>query len=520
MNKKFKRALSSILAFVMVISVLTVMNVSNVFAASYTYKPSSASSYDKDATIYTVTDVLTITAAGDLKGECIDADNDEYVLYTTNSGTNEGYTEGTDSNGKSLRVALAMTPEEDGELTVQCKVGSTGSSKTVDICTYDSENTVYKVVNTHTAEGDDYYDLTVDAAAGTTYYFEGSGTNSYIYSVSFTSATTSISLDVDDSIELAPGATQDVNATIKYDDTGLLSADDIVWTSNNTNVTVSPAAGASTTITVSSEATDGEEATITATLDELEASITVTVNSGAAKSVSSAIGAAGLVTNLSADYSSSIPVDTVFSNYFTTGGAAITIKTSGGNTFLELAKNSGSTVKFTTTKAFDVVVKFASTGSDKDSSINIKNSSGTAVADAQTVNGTTPITYTFASLPAGEYYIYNPGTDRATRLLEVSFYDPAAVDYDAKTITVGDTIYYISGLDSTYSESDVLAADSCKLTGVDSESGSISYVYTGVEVNEKEYAASDFGYSYVYGFEVLNATGTSTLASTYTLSLE
>lgn len=252
MNNKFKRALSSILAFIMLLSMVTVMNVSNVFAATSSYMPSASGvSIAANEVIYEDSSiVLTATAA-----------------VTTVAVSDSNY----DKAAYPYAIPFRNNSSGNTDILINAKVSGTftgyvgiNSGKTMSIYEGNSTSgTVLKKVSTTTKAVNT---ISADLTAGQTYYFCAAGTSAQFVKAEYVTADTNPNVSLAEvSAKIKPNETAQItatannftgDATITY-----ISNDESVATVDESGLVTGVADG-TTTITVT--ATDG---TNTATVD-------------------------------------------------------------------------------------------------------------------------------------------------------------------------------------------------------------------------------------------------------------
>ncbi|MCD7855010.1 MAG: hypothetical protein LUG66_05280 [Clostridiales bacterium] len=316
MNKKFKRALSSILAFILVVSTLTVMNVSSVFAAdTYTFTPStSLYSTDDDGNNYIASGTtLTFTNGSDYitattgpKASQVSTDSNysftsspTAVIAFRASGTiSSQVTSYADYVNSSVYYTYAvLNPKVTGTLTAEIGINASSSSRTVRL--FDNTD-VKEVVNWSTgANGKKVYtiggtasqfdsisnknDYTLaDTSTGTLtltanhqYILYMTGTAAQLGQMTFTPASTDPDITVDTtSVNIAVGSSSD---TITASTANAGDAE-ISWESANPDVAaVSASTGSSVTITGVAAGETTVTASITVDEKEYTANVAVTV---------------------------------------------------------------------------------------------------------------------------------------------------------------------------------------------------------------------------------------------------
>ncbi|MCD7855219.1 MAG: hypothetical protein LUG66_06355 [Clostridiales bacterium] len=188
MNNKFKRALSSILAFVMVISVLTVMNVSSVFAAETFYASLSAAdvatgTYSEETEI---NDYFSIMASS---SSTVAVDSSGSKSFTTADGISRSmtYRIKTGGTGSTSARSIKVTPTSNSTLYVYA-TSSGDATRTLNLLdssgsTVDSNDSIVSSSIT---------EATFDVEAGKTYYLASAsgGINFYYFGLVETAATT------------------------------------------------------------------------------------------------------------------------------------------------------------------------------------------------------------------------------------------------------------------------------------------------------------------------------------------
>ncbi len=130
-------------------------------------------------------------------------------------------------------------------------------------------------------------------------------------------------------------------------------------------------------------------------------------------------------------------------SYFTVIGTIQKRLSSGVVTSVELAKNDGGQISFTTTAdSSDVAFVFSSTGSDNESSYALIDDSGAAYAEG-TVKGASAgkTTITADALPAGTYTITSPdkGFNRGGRIYTITVVENGSVDVPDEDTTTTET---------------------------------------------------------------------------------
>gem|GEM_PF-3709624 len=156
------------------------------------------------------------------------------------------------------------------------------------------------------------------------------------------------------------------------------------------------------------------------------------------------------------------------------------------NSCVQTAQNELGYISFTTNKAFDVTIPFASTGSANVSKIELLDANNTVISE-NTVKGTTSANLVINNLPAGTYKIASPvatSSDawygRGARLTTVTFADPTEV-------SIKDTAENISK--QTFTKPDGLNVNA--LYAYDKNTG---YVIFEFENNTTLQAANSIGY--------------------------
>lgn len=283
MNNRFKRALSSILAFVMVISCMVVMNVTNVFADDeydYTFSMNNSGSYSANTTLVS-NDYLTMTSLseGSIGSSSISlsspGNSTIYLYELDDDGTNSS----TATKTTGCREFIQIVPKVNG--TIYFTISSLNSGKYLKIIqevenSEDTDNRYATVLasTAGTSSNTTAY-IQADLTKGTTYEFISTGTTPTISAITFNSTEAVASLKVSPtSLTLAPGEEATITATLSN------STDSITWDTSDSSiatVTADSDDAATATVTISDSASHNDTVDITATAGSLSAKTAVTV---------------------------------------------------------------------------------------------------------------------------------------------------------------------------------------------------------------------------------------------------
>lgn len=564
MNNRFKRALSSILAFVMVISVLTVMNVTTALAAINTDSVDSniTTVYNfLGGTATELTEVSATVGSGTAKYLSAGAG---YQVSTEYTSQNTGLKLTADST-KAPKFNNVSSIEGSNHLEIPATAGDTiyvygyrnnssfGDS-TLLFCTSTTYSTTEGSVDVTSVRGtvqEVEYNVPSTFTGSTIYIVAASSGNNFdVAAVAVVSGSaTSLSLD-NASVSLEPGGTATVTATAKNAGTPTIS-----WSSTDTEESViklSATTGSSVTITAVADGTATVTASFTYNKVTYSKSVTVTVatkvvfesNFDASDMSTGDIkidilvsdnlfkimpGPASNTSNLVTVASSSSGTVTLADGESYSSSTAV--KTGGGGSATQRS------IGFITGDTAGTIYYYAKSASTSTNTITVQDSEGDSPEGVTITNGTdatigssvTEIKITGLSANT-EYYIcasasayiyYVASTEEL-----VEFDELPTVDFDNYTVTGTDgTVYYIAGLASSVTADDVAEYETCYLDGAESaDSSSITIIYEGVSVDDLTIEAARFGYSYVYGFEVINAKSLSgdysSLQNDYTLTAE
>ncbi|MCD8238537.1 MAG: hypothetical protein LUC92_04270 [Clostridiales bacterium] len=459
MNNKFKRALSSILAFVMVISVLTVMNVSSVFAASSAYaewdftSTNSSSTYGTDITLdessrIQVNDPTTSgittspviyysrnTASSNANGTSTYGGSDTYEAYngSTVTPTKGWKMSGNDSYGWTFVVDPQLSANSAGSYNI--KFAFWGNSDNV---------STLKVVE---VSGNTFGSVSSGTAVGTA--TASSSSDLQVLEISNLTSNVSFGFSAQPGLAYVGIEYNDINSDTKVvSEEGVYTffVNDTDRTNNN---------GAENNTTVFSDASTG----------------TNQLNSGESCTVTIA----------DTDYS------LIYRTINATPTVTINVPSGVDSATLYVAANSGGS---------------------KARELQLTDSSGSysKTGDTSSSSSTTAVS-TYSGLEAGTTYtLATTGTDKwgYSLLVLVTSTELATVNTTTHTVTTTDgDVYLVAGL--TDDAEVVESADSCELYNGDSAvsaSGSIDTVYTGVEIDGTVYDASTFGYTYVFGYAI------------------
>ncbi|MCC8097307.1 MAG: Ig-like domain-containing protein [Eubacterium sp.] len=486
MRKSAKRFLSMILALTMFCSCMVVTNISTVFAAdtvTYTWDFTDSEYYS--ATINANTSVISdqkettaiFTAIGKLSYQDSVISGTQVAKTELSATSNNSYSSSSDYNA----VSIAVPSGSSAVLNIQLASGSAGktfyindgSGNTVKTVTCSTRNIIYDSGN-------------ISLSCGTTYYLNTSEYKAYIGKVTLavTSSTDpSVSISAADTT-IAPAGTTTVTATTQNAGSATVS-----YTSSDTSIATVDAEG---TVTGIAKGIATITATITVSDKDYTDSVDIEVKNDGEASIVTSTGTISLLDsalNITTD-KTAVTADTVISDYFTVVGDGVVGRVNSNSVFyaLELLQNAANSIQFTTSKAFDVTVSCASTGSSNASLINIKDSNGpvTIMQAALTSGNTTNFTVT---LPAGTYDIYNPGSSRTTRVSSVTFAEASEVTTaDTVVETIGDSTYVFFAVPESALAN---ASFDVNVNGTLVTGSTGDTVYTGVTISGATYEGTD-----------------------------
>lgn len=256
--RKFKRALSSVLVFVMVLSLVTVMNISNVFASitidaintysethSFTFGGETITTLDNKQTYYALNNGLYYYSGGNSNTGTISEDSKE-------SGYTKAY---VGANGDSGKCALVFKAGAAGKLYVKAKASKSGCN--VGIYTKGGESTITESAIPISTDltTTSKYNIAKDSVV---YITSRSGGSVSIYEIVYeVSSDPEISF-ADEEVKVAAGSTYQLTLnTANLDDAEISYAAEGAST-----ISVDPTSGL---VTVDESAKAGETSTITAT---------------------------------------------------------------------------------------------------------------------------------------------------------------------------------------------------------------------------------------------------------------
>lgn len=421
MNKNLKKLVSSLMAFVMVLSSMVFANVSSVMAGVDSMTTvTSASSAKFGGTIQGNTSSYStywITNGTTLNG----ITNNDYMDITINAGTSGRKNSGSMFNDSTLAYSAGL---KDPTIEINVKTAGTlvidyagGGAKRYATITYGGTGH-----NTGTTGANDkgiqtYFD--VDANSTGVYTLTKGDSNIYVYAIGFIAGSTSSdttyywSLDTSSLTSLGLTGTLALSATTTST-TNKLTYSGTDYKLNKTSVT-------------SADATSGSGTESAPYVIKADASW-FTQNVGRT-TVSSPVNV-NLSENLTAAADSeAIAADTVVANYFTVvgSGAKKRVNSSGAVYAVELGKKETGNLEFTLSTPLKVTVSASSTGSSNSSDVAIISSDGTVVKMV-TVADTSESQLVIDSLPAGTYQIVSPTannggvyTSRGARIFTVDF---------------------------------------------------------------------------------------------------
>lgn len=270
MNKKFKRALSSILAFILVVSTLTVMNVSSVFAADtdvYNISDTTASSFSKDK------DLTFGNTTNDRNIKCT-AGGSTAITTSTDAITAGDFPDGITSwskytfpGGGNRNISIDLSAGETVDFYVSATDVSHNTQSVTFTLTDSSDSTSTQTSSTYSTDGYSAKKVSFTVEDDGTYLLTTSGSRlvtfcivvNKVESVAITDLTVSPStatINVLGTTQLTAAATP----TGASNSVTWTSSDESVATVSSTGLVTSVAAGTAT-IT----ATSTEDLTITAT---------------------------------------------------------------------------------------------------------------------------------------------------------------------------------------------------------------------------------------------------------------
>lgn len=503
MSKKLKRALSSILAFAMVLSMITIMNVSTAFAATDVSEIYYGLTSSGGREIVIIGDGFTSSnSTSYLTGE---------TSFSTTLSTGETITT-TNAFKWNSTAKIDFTVTGTADLTVYYKLRSSKSGS-CGVYLHNSEGT--KIDEATTCESNsEYTSYTFSNIASGSYYIARDSSKDHTTEGAVVYAKLVDTYSDDATTYTLSGSCNLKNAditigteTITTDNSGsftiskLVDGDVAPWTDGE-EVTVSSSQYKSATVIISVSDSDATSFTIPTINLEVEDFNALTTGSYTGMDVVAGLpnfDISGLYTSANiTSYTEQSPQSKIF-----------------GSFAFKLAEEAD--VTFT-----------LSSGGSSDCAFTLKDEAGTTTYLDDTVygknstneNASKTLDFT-ATLPAGTYVFSGPTSGSQIVISSITVASNAPVlDKETSTVTGTDgTVYYIVGV----SEEEAIANSSYKLVSVSDPSVATeesSTVYNGVIIEDTEFSAADFGYTYVVGFIIESTTDidVSTLSSKYEMS--
>ncbi|MCC8015259.1 MAG: hypothetical protein LIO87_08685 [Eubacterium sp.] len=520
MNNKFKRAISSILAFTMVISTLTVMNVTTAFAG--TISTESTVTLTGNASTFSTnwaspSNVTTSQASDSITYTYSSASASSTTVYTGLT-----FTSIDTSSWKFDDTSDSIVFTTDGSFDIT--IGDSGTSKNVSglgLYAYNETEGTYST----TSET-----LTV---ASTNRVAEGSGISAGKYKIALSSSTTGyyavklvIKVYATETVSYESGtlqysASEGGSISVTGSDGSEIESSDSNELDGGTSytVTVTPDSG----YTISSFTVNSTETALSSNntysgiingnctiyaefVESAEITpITESITVGSDKLTKDYVGAEGSIIQTStSNPSASTTYYFIYDkNDYGTLNSTTLPRVSG-------VSNSGNCIKFETGdlsgKKATITVDFATGSAGDPRSITVIDSDGTDILTTADSLGTALVPSDEGILSSNTtYYIGSTGSNVYVGGITITVED---ININNNVVTIGDDeAYLIAGLAK---DSDISKADYAYLAKGDdavgladgSPASSIGTVYESVQIYEKTYTADELGYLYIYGFEV------------------
>jgi hypothetical protein len=490
MNNKFKRALSSVLAFIMLCSCVCVMNVANVFAANATYIVTTTQFGDSHSNgKYYDLQITDDSGATGVSDNPVSSDNGGFYFLQDGSGAAFGKESSAETvDGLSLQYYIKNGTNGKGAITFYAEAGDTikvyykpsSTSTKVAFSQSVSNNAITNTLATsETASStSDIISFLYTATKSGVYYVGCAVDKAQFYAVTTVPSGNQLSTYSVSGKSNMPNTTITINGT---DVTTDASGD---WTYTISAYTAPFAVGSELSVSLLNYTAD--DITLSAgTNDKSFNGGTITFTKVEALDVDEAVGEVSLLKQSSYDDGA------VISKYFTVNGADV----EKNDSYIAL---KGNGIKFTTKTPLKVSIKCSSTSTNNESVLYVKNSAGTDVYTNTNIKGkTSEADYVVVSykLPADTYEIYVPSdASRVTRLMSVKFEEP--VD-STITTTASDSakpaILVTAAKDAWYAIAVIASGSKTTLEKIAIDNVDTNTVYNSVTIGGTSYTAKDFG---------------------------